>query len=566
MPKNYALIIVDMQNDMMDPKIYTGAVEKKAGVCEFFVARVLEYYNAFVLVQFGLVIVTQDWHPRGHVSFRSTHLEKRPESGKCAQLSIRTHVPRFYSKNGLSGVRSPEDSEKGEGMHTERQKVMPWRQWADDLHQDTDGTHPNPRERNDALTKWKREDPDNKPEKYHEFIPLVYTNDHAETKKVQQRIWPDHCIQNTDGARLIPQLLLAMENEIALHPARDHTYILKKGADIDVDGCSAVMDALHEPVTNKLLDARASLRPFSYSSGSSGSYKSTMRDKLSERSITDVYCVGLDVGVFETARDLAMSLPKVTVHVLMDATLNFDTLQQINFDTLLKSIPNVKVASTKDVSTTCIDHFFKTLKTLDEELKLHKSGVACISALHEFPLPSDPSTRLSILAALAVHHSTRVQYLNSSWHDAFKELSVTDRATMMAEYTRFHHLSNPVSKHGRRFDEHTHPVEALAAFHLCSSCAHLQHEKKCLPHPGSSPTSGVEICVCAHRAGMRSILYSLTDRLLAAMNDPPTCFYPGDKRMLDYQSLRMMYFQKAPTPAMFNTTCRNWFDSMYDRD
>jgi nicotinamidase-related amidase len=201
MPKNYALIIVDMQNDMMDPKIYTGAVEKKAGVCEFFVARVLEYYNAFVLVQFGLVIVTQDWHPRGHVSFMSTHVQNRPESGNDAQLRITTHIPRFYSKAGLHGVLSPGEEEEEKGMHTERLKVMARRLWADDLQQDTDGTHPNPHERNDDLTKWNRQDPHNKPEKDHTFIPLVYTNDRGETKKVQQRIWPDHCIQNTHGAR-----------------------------------------------------------------------------------------------------------------------------------------------------------------------------------------------------------------------------------------------------------------------------------------------------------------------------------------------------------------------------
>jgi len=63
-----ALIVVDMQNDFMErgalpvPKATYGLVDK--------INRLMD--------DFDHVILTQDWHPSGHISFASQHPEKEP--------------------------------------------------------------------------------------------------------------------------------------------------------------------------------------------------------------------------------------------------------------------------------------------------------------------------------------------------------------------------------------------------------------------------------------------------------------------------------------------------------
>lgn len=59
---NAALIVVDVQNDFCP----NGALAISGG------DEIIPYINN-VAKLFGTVVLTQDWHPKGHISFASTH-------------------------------------------------------------------------------------------------------------------------------------------------------------------------------------------------------------------------------------------------------------------------------------------------------------------------------------------------------------------------------------------------------------------------------------------------------------------------------------------------------------
>jgi nicotinamidase/pyrazinamidase len=66
-----ALLVIDMQRDFLPPLDgIGGALEVKNG------DAIIPGINALAQ-KFDHVILTQDWHPRGHISFASTH-SKRP--------------------------------------------------------------------------------------------------------------------------------------------------------------------------------------------------------------------------------------------------------------------------------------------------------------------------------------------------------------------------------------------------------------------------------------------------------------------------------------------------------
>jgi nicotinamidase/pyrazinamidase len=71
-----ALIIVDIQNDFLPG----GALAVPGG------DQVIEVVNN-LLPHFGLIVATQDWHPKNHGSFASAHPGKQPfESGRLGDL------------------------------------------------------------------------------------------------------------------------------------------------------------------------------------------------------------------------------------------------------------------------------------------------------------------------------------------------------------------------------------------------------------------------------------------------------------------------------------------------
>jgi nicotinamidase/pyrazinamidase len=58
-----ALLVIDMQNDFVSP---TGALSVRGG------EEIIPGINALA-AHFSHVILTQDWHPTGHISFATTH-------------------------------------------------------------------------------------------------------------------------------------------------------------------------------------------------------------------------------------------------------------------------------------------------------------------------------------------------------------------------------------------------------------------------------------------------------------------------------------------------------------
>lgn len=110
----------------------------------------------------------------------------------------------------------------------------------------------------------------------------VCVNDHV------QKLWPDHCIQNTEGAKIAPEINI---NKIEK--------IFNKGSDESVDSYSAFFDNNHERSTE--LDIF-----------------------LKEKSIKDVYLAGVatDYCVRFTALD-ALTLG-FNVYIIKDACMPVD--------------------------------------------------------------------------------------------------------------------------------------------------------------------------------------------------------------------------------------------------
>jgi nicotinamidase-related amidase len=89
---------------------------------------------------------------------------------------------------------------------------------------------------------------------------ITISNPHNSSEVETTRLWPDHCVQGTNGAKLIPEL---DQTKI------DH--IIEKGQDKRVEMYSAFADPFLNPTVSR----------------------SKLEDILREAGITDIYCVGL---------------------------------------------------------------------------------------------------------------------------------------------------------------------------------------------------------------------------------------------------------------------------------
>ncbi|EGD76188.1 hypothetical protein PTSG_00895 [Salpingoeca rosetta] len=197
--RRHALIVVDCQNDFTA----NGAVP----VTGYHKRNVINQINA-LREQFpwDLVVMTQDWHPRNHISFKG--------------------------------------SELGRAVYDDDEDVVERRCHNGDL---------------------------------------VYLPD-----DVDDMIWPPHCIQNTDGADFVPELMV-----------KDDDIIVRKAMDPAVDSYSAFWD-----------NARKS--------------QTRLFEHLFNHQIEDVFIVGLgfDCAVGRTARDAATY--GFNTHVIEDCTCWFD--------------------------------------------------------------------------------------------------------------------------------------------------------------------------------------------------------------------------------------------------
>lgn len=98
--------------------------------------------------------------------------------------------------------------------------------------------------------------PDNKPFE----STTVITNPLNPNERIETRLWPDHCIQGTKGADLIPELDITKVDRI-----------VAKGQDKRIEMYSAFSDPFTSPCV----------------------VRSDLAQTLREAHITDVYCVGL---------------------------------------------------------------------------------------------------------------------------------------------------------------------------------------------------------------------------------------------------------------------------------
>lgn len=89
-----ALLIVDVQNDFLPP---SGSLAVPDGL------DILPHIHKFLqdpewTARWDLVVATQDWHPRGHISFASAHEGGRPYTK--IQVPKRTTDPGFTGDDG----------------------------------------------------------------------------------------------------------------------------------------------------------------------------------------------------------------------------------------------------------------------------------------------------------------------------------------------------------------------------------------------------------------------------------------------------------------------------------
>lgn len=109
-------------------------------------------------------------------------------------------------------------------------------------------------------------------------------------EKMQQRLWPDHCVQGSKGAELVPELDKDSVN-----------LIVEKGSDERVEMYSAFSDSFGNLTAGK------------------GGVTHDLAQVLREQGITHVYCVGIagDYCVNYTALDAAKA--GFTTYVIQEA-------------------------------------------------------------------------------------------------------------------------------------------------------------------------------------------------------------------------------------------------------
>ncbi|KAK5091396.1 NAD(+) salvage pathway protein [Lithohypha guttulata] len=119
-------------------------------------------------------------------------------------------------------------------------------------------------------------EPNNKP--FESFIEMSNLVANKPDEKMQQRLWPVHCVQNTKGAELVPELKI---DRVDL--------IVEKGSDPRVEMYSAFSDS------------------FGNMTAGEGGVNVDLAKVLREKGITHVYCVGIagDYCLNYTALDSA---------------------------------------------------------------------------------------------------------------------------------------------------------------------------------------------------------------------------------------------------------------------
>ncbi|CAF1150119.1 unnamed protein product, partial [Didymodactylos carnosus] len=222
-----ALLVIDVQYDFVN-----GSLAVKGA--DAIIPVINDLYKQSNV--FELVIFSQDWHCAQHVSFASSHLA---DTTGPALSANDPHPPPFTTTLNLT--------------YTQQGELCGYQ------------------------------------EKYSSMGVDCTHEDHTRLIKSHQKLWPDHCIENSFGARIVDEIVINKERDI----------IVRKGTNCHIDAYSAFFD------NNRLSQTE-------------------LHQNLLNAGITDVYVVGLafEFCVFYSAMDAR--LLNYTVYVIKDATKGID--------------------------------------------------------------------------------------------------------------------------------------------------------------------------------------------------------------------------------------------------
>lgn len=206
-----ALVIVDVQNDFIDGSL--ALINAPAG--QDGVEVIPSINDLLETCQFDAVVYTKDWHPVDHIAFYDN-------------LHLRKH--RLKVDKTLKSV----EDEKKENLISNRSGKCD--QVNIDANNDISNNNHNGNSTGPSQFRSKK------------FLTNVKLYDVVlfDDDKVEQKLWPTHCIQNSWGAELHPKLKIAPD-----------AIIIHKGSLSNVDAYSAFWDNSHLNETGLRQDLQA---------------------------------------------------------------------------------------------------------------------------------------------------------------------------------------------------------------------------------------------------------------------------------------------------------------------
>lgn len=259
--RSRALVVVDVQNDFID-----GSLALINGPAEQDGAEVVPAINNLLRsCQFQAVVYTQDWHPLDHIGFHENlHLRKYHLKGEESSKENNKH--EFVGTNGAAEA--------------------------------TGISHPRLRKLNPRAKV---------------FDTVLFEED-----KMEQKLWPVHCVQQSWGAELHPKL------EIVPDAIR-----IYKGTLAHVDAYSAFWDNMRLNETG-------------------------LRQELIDRGIDDVFFCGLALDYCVSASALDSAKSGFMTFVIEDACRGIEEpqIEKCKRDLIENG---VFIINSKSVNTYCLD-------------------------------------------------------------------------------------------------------------------------------------------------------------------------------------------------------------------
>lgn len=241
--RNCALVVVDVQNDFIDGSL--ALINGPAGQDG---AHVVPVINKIIdRCAFDAVVYTQDWHPIDHIGFHEN-------------LHLRKHALKAAATNGN------QENQQNNADNTV-----------------TNGTTTGARDPNEARREATRFKLKKLATSAQVFDTVLFDDG-----RIEQKLWPVHCVQNSWGAELHPELKV-IPNAIRIY----------KGTLSNVDAYSAFWDNMRINETG-------------------------LRQELSSRNISDVFFCGLALDYCVAASAIDSAKAGFTTFVIEDACRGID--------------------------------------------------------------------------------------------------------------------------------------------------------------------------------------------------------------------------------------------------